>query len=102
MNARNDKDIGDNKIENESKTNEHDFAKNGENGKIELLYPSEVKSQVENSLPEILSLVDDSEDVSKLNPEIEVLTKSDPDEEKFRKAIEDKFALNKKNKNQPL
>ncbi|MBK8551966.1 MAG: hypothetical protein IPL53_13220 [Ignavibacteria bacterium] len=98
MNDQNDKDR---KIEYETKINKHDFPKKEENGKIELLYPS-VNLPGQNVLPETLSLVDNSEEVSKLNPEIEILTTSDPDEEKIRKAIEDKFSLNKKNKNQPL
>ncbi|MDQ3019359.1 MAG: hypothetical protein M3R36_02135 [Bacteroidota bacterium] len=39
---------------------------------------------------------------SKLNPETEIFTESDPDEIKIRKSIEEKFSHNKKNKNQPL
>lgn len=46
---------------------------------------------------------DENEDKpSKLNPEMEILSESDPEEIKIRKAIEDKFSHNKKNKNQPL
>lgn len=102
MNDLNDKVNGSKKIKNEIMNDAQDFAKKGEHGKIEQLYPFEMNTPEQNVLPQTLSLVDDSEEVSKLNPEIELLTTSDPDEEKIRKGIEDKFAVNKKNKNQPL